>query len=690
MPFRRPTSPVSLEVCSPSADDIVSDGVLGSDDELDEDARDAQRQRIEKLAEGYLQGTSLFILSASLKGPFDQGWVNPWRKKRKMHITAEDSNGSVVQETDPRPRKQFHHELHESSCYAETSVAPSDPPSESSQVSLRHPKSRKPLDKQGRNSASVQGTPKRTVPWTGDAQLNSELHNSSIARPTDDNWLKRDRRRTGFRDFDPPTSPTITVSTRLSNTGNRRYQSIVPSPRPSNPKQTDIKEPRTSQIERVQETRRSESITESHLSSAGRSPIRQHNVPHSATHNNAQSDSSFCIVSSSSQLPKFEFRRRRKRSKPSTMKQSEVPSVLPETDKDAQQPLEKNKQEVPQQQPICSTGSIEESTKRENAYIGPSRRTFTSTAGSRAFDSHTASRLGLLESRTTHGTTENLPSAQPVPPNPAMADYAPSLHYTAPPTSETDDDDAGPVAPLSTQAALLHAQKSFQDGLESQVGDQPTTSSNKQRSCRSSLPSSTMSQKITPFHRINTPRLGSDNNPSRTAAAAVPSTQWIVDAVTPFTFSTEKKRHRHAHIESLPRAKSNNKKQKTFSFSDRSPSPYSDWSPSPERDQLDHRNQSDGESPHNLQLETNPSGNKHEPSQSTALPLTLSGTTPPTAQEGQGGLAGESFSLSQAIADAGSWLQESFDWNRELRRSGNNPGASSEDAQRYALNLDTH
>ncbi|OJJ88338.1 uncharacterized protein ASPGLDRAFT_31498 [Aspergillus glaucus CBS 516.65] len=683
MPFPRPTSPVSLEVCSPSADDIVSDDVLGSDDELGEDARNAQRQRIEKLAEAYLQGAPLFILSASLKGPFDQGWVNPWTKKRKSRSAAEDSSGPVVQETDPRPRKQLHHESHESSRRTETSVAPSDAPSESSPVISKHQKSRKPLqDKQSRNSASVQGTPKRTVPWTGDAQLNSELRNSSIARPTDDNWLKRDRRRIGFGNFDPPTSPTTTVSTRLSDTRSRLHQSLVPSPSHSSSKKTDTKEPASSQVDRLQESRRPESIAESHFRP---SPIRQQNVPHSVTHN-AQSDTSFCIVSSSSQLPRFEFRRRRKNSKSSTMKQAEEEPPAPsETDKNAQQAHER--------QLTPSKESPKESAKRENVYNEPSRRTFTSTAGSRAFDSHTASRSGqgLLESRTTHGTTENLPSAQPVPPNPAMADYAPSLHYTAPPTSASEnDDDTGPVPPLSTQAALLHAQKSFQDGLESQVEDQPTTSSKKRRSSRSSLPSSTTSQKITPFHRLNTPHLAPDNSPSKTAAAVMPSTQCIVDAVTPFTFSTEQKRHRHAHIESLPRVMSSNKKQKTSSFPDRSPSSYSDWSPSPERDQSDYRIQSAGESPRDSQPGINPNDNNHEPSQSTALPLTLSGTTPPTGQDGQGGLAGESFNLSQAIADAGSWLQESFDWNRDLRRSGNNPGASSGDAQRSALNLDTH
>lgn len=705
MPFRRPTSPVSLEVCSPSADDIDSDGVLGSDDELDEDARNAKRQKIEKLAEAYLQGTPLFILSASLKGPFDQGWVNPWRKRRKperSYSAAEDPNGPVVQETDPRPRKQFH-ELQESSRRTGTSIAPSDVPSDSSRVSSKHEESCKPSQyKQSRNSASVQGTPRRPVPWTGEAQLNSELRASSIARPTDDNWLKRDRRRIGFRTFDPPTSPTTTVSTRLSDTRNRRHQSLAASSKPPSQNQKVTRRSASLAVDEPRETRRSEPVVESHLRSPRSSPIRQQSVPHSTTHD-AQSDkasqkSSFCIVSSSSQLPKFEYRRRKKRrsrSKSSAMKQAEEePSVPSEADKKAQQPHEQENQQEHQQehrqQLAASKESAEGSAKRDNTRDDHPRRTFTSTAGSRAFGSHTDSRLGkgLLESRTTHGTTEILPSAQPVPPDPAMVDYAPSLHSTAPPTNVSDDDDdAGPAPPLSTQAALLHAQKSFQDGLESQVEEQRTTSSKKRCSSPSSFPSSTTSQKITPFYRLNTPQLNLENGHSRNPAAAMPSTQCIVDAVTPFTFSTQKKRH--AHIESLTRVMSSNKKQRTSRSS--SLSSYYNWSPSPDRDQPNNRGSSARASPPNTQnVASNTHDNRHEGSQSTALPLTLSGSTPPTGQDGQGNIAGECFNLSQAIADAGSWLQESFDWNKDLRRSGNNSVASSKDARRSALNLDTH
>ena len=47
--------------------------LLGPDDDLDEPARAAKRQRIERLAESHLQGQPLFILSVSLLGLFDPG-----------------------------------------------------------------------------------------------------------------------------------------------------------------------------------------------------------------------------------------------------------------------------------------------------------------------------------------------------------------------------------------------------------------------------------------------------------------------------------------------------------------------------------------------------------------------------------------------------------------------------------------
>jgi hypothetical protein len=44
--------------------------------------REAKRRRIENYARQYLRGEPVFIASASLKGPFPPGWLNPWRKSR--------------------------------------------------------------------------------------------------------------------------------------------------------------------------------------------------------------------------------------------------------------------------------------------------------------------------------------------------------------------------------------------------------------------------------------------------------------------------------------------------------------------------------------------------------------------------------------------------------------------------------
>lgn len=698
MPFHRSTSPLALETYSaPPNDDIDSDGVLGSDDELDEDARLVRRQRIEKLAEAYLQGTPLFILSASLKGPFDQGWVNPWRKTRKperSHNGVEDSAGPVVQETDPRPRHQFH-ESPEGSRHASPSVPPSDAPSEASRVSSKRRRAHKPSqDKKGQVSVSSQGTPKRTVPWTADTQLNSQLRDSSVARPQDDKWLKRDRKRIGFRDFDPPTSPLSTRHTDARNRAVRalsaRQQSPVSTHKSQSPVKADGRQSASSPANQTGETRRSESIVHSHASHSTRpSASKQQNLPHSVVPE-AQSEetgpeTSFCVVSSSSQLPKFEYRRRknkkRKSNSSSIQQAEEAPLDVP-----------RNADEPPQQEPTPSNLPADYNLKNsqvQNEQNAQPALTSTDTHSlvSR-FDSHLGQ--GQLESRTTHGnTSDNIPSAQPVPPNPALADYAPSLHSTALPTASSEDDgNTGPDPHLSTQAALLNAQRSFQDGLDSPDEDRLATSGRKRRPSQSSAVSSANSHNITPFHQFD--RAHPDVNDGSSKAAAMPSTQYMVDATTPFTFSTEKKRH--VHIGSSSRIPSSKKKQKTASFmGSSSPGSPLPWSPTQEN--RPNSMQPDSKGSPRISRHGSPHSHKDpvQPSQTTALPLTLSGSPPPTGQDGQGDICGESFNLSQAIADAGSWLQESFDINHDLRHLENNSGPpSTGNAQRSVLSLDTH
>lgn len=697
-PLRRPASPLSLEIYSSPAEDIDSDGILGSDDEQDESERRVRRQRIEKLAESYVQGSPLFILSASLKGPFEDGWVNPWRKRRcqkQSERSVEESVGPVVQETERRYQR-----------YAYESREQSEAHSERRQTSANQMRS----GNGARRVRSVQGTPKRTAAWVRDNQLNSELRDSSVAEPARDDWLKRDSRRPGFRDVNPPTSPTTTISARVWDARNRSLQPDYYSARPQSSRRLQSPAPISEHrspvkntgsrpsyslaSEEVEETRRSEPVVDSKLPNARVSPSNRLGVAppvaRRATSRGPGQDGSFCVVSSSSQLPKFEYRRRKSHN--SDERQSarqKISHDIPIRSSQSEYSQE-NMGQVDQQEAPPNPASPEKPVKQQHI-----RNPILSITGP-LVDSCYDSRTDQGESRTTHGTTSyNLPSAQPVPPFPTMTDHIPSLHSTALPATDPghNGEATGSVPYLSTQAAFLQAQKSFQDELASDEEDsQPqeayTTSSRKRRHSQFSVMDN--SHGITPFRRLNDQQLHRNSTP-RAAAAALPSTQHLVEAITPFTFSTDRKRH--AHFGTRSGTKSSSKKPKTASPAySRPQSPEPDWRKSydsPSRILSSTRKLDPRESPSshssrrtawsqssgflldngNLDRGFRQASPEHEMDSSPVLrpaALPLNATGPSASQDGQGGMAGESFNLSQAIADAGSWLQDSFDVSKDM------------------------
>jgi len=87
---KRPTSPLHFEPLQTSYEDVLWPG---SDDEADEDQREKKRVRIEEFGKQYLEGRPLYIQSSGLRGPFDQGWVNPWAtEKRKYDMDIQRFN----------------------------------------------------------------------------------------------------------------------------------------------------------------------------------------------------------------------------------------------------------------------------------------------------------------------------------------------------------------------------------------------------------------------------------------------------------------------------------------------------------------------------------------------------------------------------------------------------------------------
>ncbi|KAI4119424.1 MAG: hypothetical protein LQ345_000670 [Seirophora villosa] len=86
--IRRAVSPIHFEVLQ-----LESDSVLcpGSDIDEDPSQRRAKKRRVEAAAQEYLRGKSLYIASARLRGPFPQGWRNPFisQEQRQRRIRIE-------------------------------------------------------------------------------------------------------------------------------------------------------------------------------------------------------------------------------------------------------------------------------------------------------------------------------------------------------------------------------------------------------------------------------------------------------------------------------------------------------------------------------------------------------------------------------------------------------------------------
>lgn len=91
-----PLPPFSFEPLSPSPKEIiVSDSE--SDSLKDPHQRSAKRRRVEDIARQYVAGQPIYILSASLKGPFNGSWRNPWSKPSRA--AASGSKASHLEHT---------------------------------------------------------------------------------------------------------------------------------------------------------------------------------------------------------------------------------------------------------------------------------------------------------------------------------------------------------------------------------------------------------------------------------------------------------------------------------------------------------------------------------------------------------------------------------------------------------------
>lgn len=90
---KRQTSPLDFEPLETPPEDILCPG---SDQEYDydDDKRAKKKLRVEILGRQYLEGRPLFIQSAGLRGPFEDGWVNPWAREKRKRGTGDSKRRS--------------------------------------------------------------------------------------------------------------------------------------------------------------------------------------------------------------------------------------------------------------------------------------------------------------------------------------------------------------------------------------------------------------------------------------------------------------------------------------------------------------------------------------------------------------------------------------------------------------------
>ncbi|KAJ9486363.1 hypothetical protein VN97_g6986 [Penicillium thymicola] len=807
MPYPRPVSPVSLETCMPSPSELDPDDLIASDEELDDVARAAKRQRVEKLAESYLQGKPLLILSASLRGPFHDEWTNPWKKNRTRgtgapaRVRQTNVPEQVVQETDLRAPKYREGlsvstrcpEIPTTSCNPHRTSVQAGDGSSPSKSPRRQPKEPTPRPGYGGQNGALRRSPTKSKELPSSA-----VGDQSIMPPRTADWLKKDRKLMNFTKFEPPSSPTISVASRQSDKARRPMPRSVQVQVPQTPGSPEKDPPvkpvpaRTAQSARANSNGHlSPRSTQSGTSNSPKvpafpksSPFKQYQLSH------LSQGASLRIVNSSSQLPRFEYRRwlrehssQQEKTSPmqdesilqeetflhedSPLKEKSVidpAAARPSPAKDqAMDPVEPAAEPEPSareeiavhnEDPIRKDASHKTLSKEtrfadeedfvennvaENQVAGedvpgedvPGEAVAEKEAAAEVIaneqDTSTFQNTDI-SGPTEQNTYDDLPSAQPVPAPLGASDRVTSLHSTALPRGDSGQDSTpSSDTQLSTQAALLHAQKTFQDDLDSpEYYNQHTPDPDRavhspnaslhsanvtpfyrleesirrdlERSSRSmnkdgmqAMSTQFMLDAATPFN-FSTEQAGQDRSfkPTNRNMTQAMNTQFMLDAATPYAFSTEKRQLASRPDSGSPTAR-NSKRKRTANFGSPSRSTSSrSTSLDNEYHTAEFQPGEDEESPQPVTQQLDHQPTYQSATEVASLPLTLSESVPTTGQDGQGVQQGmESFNLSQAIADAGSWLQQSFDFMKDSGRPSQNLRAiPTSDAQPSPLNMD--
>lgn len=208
--YPRPVSPVSAEEYPICDNTIVYDEGDVDDFEASSEQRAAKRRRIESYAAAYLRGQPLFILSAQLKGPFDNGWQNPWRRKRRLGQNGEKERAQwEVPETTIKPQPRVADTLPRGSRLPAAGLTPTYPV----QQTMKHNVLVSTTDVATSTIPINQSTPTR-------AAGTSDLKNQRV-----EDWLKTNEKSSPTEEY--PSQPSPIPLARPTRNRTKKWESPV-------------------------------------------------------------------------------------------------------------------------------------------------------------------------------------------------------------------------------------------------------------------------------------------------------------------------------------------------------------------------------------------------------------------------------------------------------------------------------
>lgn len=652
-----------------------------SENELDETTRAAKRRRIAQLGRDYLEGKELTILTASLKGPFENGWANPWKKDRSRdpeRVGATDTRKGVP---DPKPAGREHPvstqtegkgrpdnwRRHRRRRRGRTTSERAQVPESDPDLKRRTSEERDPPASHRPSSAGHTTTPKSKLGRTG---LPPDAHKTKGT--SESGWLKKDGKGLHHKVTNPPKSPSPTPEYRPRS---RQKSGTEDS--------QNRKKRRSNQPEEV--------------SVAAFTPVNGPN-PHPRADGGHSASAS--VDGRATGVPQNRKTSKRARkgdsgfSKPvapasattgptpkSGLKGAGSASIAPATAADsgethaAKRPMSED----------ATANALNRAHDHQTQTSIPENMQTSSAKEERTADGRSFSRRSNLEPKPSSGgnsgnvesartESDNITSAQVVPGKATFPDAVLSLGSTEDAAGPHTGHDANDPY-LSTQPPLVMSQDSAQDNLASPANVTPVRPGNNQ----SAAP-------ITPFHTFQSPEC----RPARDS---------------PHATGRETNNNSHAEVSSYDASTS--KKAQFGSGGGRGKKrsskkiAFSSESPTDNRRRI---GPSDAHAQENIEQPNESLGRPHgsansdrhmhasaqgSPAQSagTVLPFALSASTNGTKQQdGQGAAGLNNFDLNQAIVDAGSFLQ-SWDIDRDLSLQSHRNGSASVQTVRPATEL---